>query len=136
MSKPDPKTGLVGRTFERTQGCWNCIHGNHEKARTLWSARRQVDLEEAAKVTLQSPMGEGDPTVVKIRRMVDEIDKGVARRILVACTGGGVNAQGDPVGDLVKSTYLCRKWSGAQGASVARAGEAPDPLPMELEEKN
>ncbi len=35
-------------------------------------------------------------------------------------------------GSYVSDKYLCDQWSAAQGASVARAGAAPDKLPEEL----
>ena len=67
--------------------------------------------------------------------MVDLVDHGIASGGLGMCLAGGVDRDGNPVGDFVKDVYLCEKWSGAQGASVARAGAAPDPLPAELEDK-
>jgi hypothetical protein len=100
-----------------------------------WSDRRQKDLEIALAKSLQSPLGEDDPKVKDIRRMINHVDHGVASRSLGMCLGHGVDRNDNPVGDLVMSTYLCRKWNGAQGASVARAGEALDILPAELEDK-
>lgn len=97
----------------------------------MWKGKRQQDLAIAAKHALDSPMGEEDPKVKNIRRMVDAIDTGLATYNLGACDGTGVDKDGNPV-DLVKTNYLCRLWNGAQGASVARAGQAPDKLPMEL----
>lgn len=131
----DPQTGLIGRRHERTQGCWNCAHGSHDEAKTFWQDQRQKDLETATTKALESPQGESDPTVVNIRRMTDAIDTGIATHNLMRCTGKGVDAKDNPVGDLVKSNYLCRKWNAAQGASVARGGQKADDLPMELEEK-
>lgn len=128
----DPRTGLIGRTHERTQGCWNCSHYSFDRAREMWKHKRQQDLAVAAKLVLDSPMGENDPQVRNIRRMVDAIDIGLATYNLGACDGTGTDKDDNPVGDLVKSNYLCRLWNAAQGASVARGGQAPDPLPMEL----
>jgi hypothetical protein len=132
----DKLTGLSGRTFERTTGCWNCIHGSSEAARKFWLDQREKDLKTATEVALGSPVGEKEPTVVNIRRMTTLIDEAVFKGDLIKCKGSGVDAKDNPVGDLVKSNYLCRKWTGAQGASVARAGEAIDLLPMELEDKH
>ena len=131
----DPNTGLVGRTFERKTGCWSCKHYDRELAIKYWRGRRQQDLQIALAAALTSPMGEKDPKVVNIRRMIDAIDHGLAAGTLGKCFGGGIDANDNPVGDFVKAVYLCRKWSGAQGASVAHAGEGVDPLPMELEDK-
>ena len=131
----DSVTGLSNRTFMRTQGCWNCKHGSYELAKSWWKDKRQKDLNEALALSMTSPLGEQDPTCKNIRRMVDMIDHGVASGGLFKCMGHGVDANDNPIGDLVKSSYLCRKWSGAQGATVAREGEKADDLPMELEEK-
>jgi hypothetical protein len=131
----DPQTGLVGRRHERTQGCWNCKHSDFDKAKAIWKDKRQADLAIAARKALESPMGEQEPAVVSIRRMVDAIDVGLASYNLTTCTGKGVDANENPLGDYVKSNYLCHKWSAAQGASIARAGQKADDLPMELEDK-
>jgi hypothetical protein len=130
------ETNLPDRTFERTQGCWNCVSGSRDIAKSWWSAKRQKDLEAALAIALQSPMGEKDPKVTGMRDMIDRVDRGVASGGLVKCVGGGMTARNEPVGDLVVHNYLCVKWSGKTGASVARAGEAPDLLPEELEDKN
>jgi hypothetical protein len=131
----DSRTGLSGRTFERKQGCWNCFHFDYDRARDKWFDRRQADLAIAVRMALESPLGENDPKVVNIRRMVEAVDLGIKSHTLGTCDGTGIDAEGNSVGDFVKSVYLCAKWSGAQGASVARAGEAADPLPMELRDK-
>ena len=131
----DPETGLIGRRHERTQGCWNCVHNDFDGAKERWKEARQRDLAAAAAIVLRSPTGESDPTVVNIRRMVDAIDVGLATHNLTRCKGPGVDAKDNPVGDFVKTNYLCRRWSAAQGASVAREGQKADDLPMELEDK-
>lgn len=131
----DPETGLSGRTFERTQGCWNCIHCDYDGAKNRWKEQRQRDLTVATSKALESAMGENDPAVVNIRRLVDAIDTGLATHNLTRCSGKGVDANDNPVGDFVKTNYLCRKWTAAQGASVAREGQKADDLPMELEDK-
>lgn len=135
LSKTVDANGLTNRTFMRSQGCWNCKHGSYDMAKSWWKDRRQKDLEQAMAISLESPLGEEDPKVKNIRRMVDLIDHGMASGGLFKCLGSGVDAHDNPVGDLVKNSYLCRKWSAAQGASVAREGAASDPLPMELEDK-
>lgn len=131
----DPQTGLTGRRHERTQGCWNCIHGDFDKAREYWKQKRQQDLAVAAQIALEGGQGEEHPRVVNIRRMVDAVDVGLATYNLTHCTGKGKDANGNPVGDFVKSNYLCTNWTAKQGASVAREGQKADDLPMELEDK-
>lgn len=134
-SKVDSTTGLSDRVYLRSQGCWNCKHASFDIAKDWWKDKRQKDLAEALALSMLSPLGEEDPKVKNIRRMVDLIDNGLASGGLTKCIGGGVDADDNPVGDLLKNSYLCRKWSGVQGASIAREGESLDPLPMELEEE-
>ena len=134
----DPQTGLVGRRHVRTQGCWNCKHGAgpaFDKAKEVWQGKRQQDLAKATEISIASPLGEEDPTVKNIRHMVNLVDHGLASGNLTMCTGKGRDAKGNPVGDFVKSNYLCDRWSGATGASIAREGQKADDLPMELEDK-
>ncbi len=132
----DPQTGLSGRRFERTQGCWNCIHCDFKRGKEYWLDKREKDLETAVTKATASPEGENDNAVVNIRRMVAAIDQGLAFGTLTKCFGPGVDANDNPVGDFVKSNYLCRKWSAATGASIAREGQKADDLPMELEDKH
>ena len=122
------------RTFERTQGCWNCKHSS--RAAAFWTQRRQQDLARALTIAQEHPaQGEEHTQVVNIRRMVDTIDNQVAAGTLLRCGGDGKTAAGDPVADLVAHNFLCHKWSGAQGASIARAGQRADDLPEELADK-
>lgn len=120
------------RIFERTQGCWNC--SNSSSANAFWSERRLHDLTRAQGIANDSPDGEKDIKVDNIKRMVDTTDHAIASGALMRCTKG-VTANGDPVGDLVAHNYLCQKWSGMQGASIARAGQKADDLPEELADK-
>jgi len=120
------------RVFSRGQGCWNCIHSN--SGNDFWTEKRQKDLELALKTSLISPMGEEDPKVVNIRTMVDKVDHGVASGALLRCTKGRT-ADGKDVGDFVVHNYLCDRWSGKQGASLAREGGKADILPEELADK-
>lgn len=125
------------RIFERTQGCWNCVHKSDPKP--FWNERRQKDLQRALDISLASKAGENHPKCLNIRHMVDKIDNLVAAGALVSCGTNlvrpGRSADGQPVGDLIAPNYLCEKWTGAQGASIARAGQGPDPLPEELADK-
>lgn len=122
------------RTFDRGQGCWNCVNG--VKATKFWSDRRQVDLNTALKLSIESPDGEKDLKVYNIKKMVDTLDHAVASGALIHCHNNiGRTATGQPVGDLVAHSYLCDRWTGAPGASMARGGAKPDELPEELIEK-
>jgi hypothetical protein len=125
------------RVVERTQGCWNCTHWDAAKAKPFWTERRQLDLTKALELSLNSSnkQGEDHPHVVNIRRMVDNLDHMVASGSVGMCEGNGRTANGDPVGDLVAHSFLCDRWSGTQGASIAREGQRADLLPEELEER-
>lgn len=138
MAKSDEATHIAlpkDRIFERTQGCWNCKHS--ESANKFWTVRRQQDLKRAAHLVQMFPrQGENHPQVVNIRRMVDLADHAIAMHEMVRCTNERARtAKNEPIGDLVASNFLCSQWSGAQGASIARAGQKADPLPEELVEK-
>lgn len=141
-SESDPKFKLFGnmlvpenRLHERTQGCWNCKH--MVPAKDFWNDARQRDLQTALGIANDSLLGEQDPKAKNIRHMIDTIDHQVASGQLVRCGKNpkGKNAMNEPVGDLVANAFLCNGWSAAQGASVARAGAAPDKLPEELIER-
>lgn len=141
MADTDDKADKIfvpkDRVFERTQGCWNCIH--KVSAAKFWTERRQADLAKALNIAMNSKLGEQHPKVQNIKQMVNTIDHQVAAGLLIRCGQGlvtiGRTANGEPVGDLVTANYLCDRWTGAQGASIARAGQAPDALPEELADK-
>lgn len=120
---------------ERTQGCWNCRHHSHDEAVKFWSRKRQVDLAAGLAIAMESRLGEDDPKVRNIRVMVDKLDRGIASGTIGKCLGEGETAAGEPVGDFVVTNYLCHKWSAAEGASIARAGQKADDLPEEIMDK-
>lgn len=117
------------RTFERTQGCWNCKHSTAAKG--YWTQQRQNDLKRALELAQASPEGEASVKVVTIRGWVDRVDRLVALKQLIRCTTGK-NPNGDELPDLVQHSYLCDKWSGASGSSLARDVGKTDKLPEEL----
>jgi hypothetical protein len=106
-------------------------------AKAFWTERRQVELNRALNIALTSPLGEGDPKVVNIRTMIDSVDNAVAIGGMIRCTSNpkGRTATGEDVGDLVASNYLCDRWRGASGASLAREGRGLDKLPEELADR-
>lgn len=117
------------RTFERTQGCWNC--SNARSANEFWTDRRKGEVAKLK--MMMETMPTADETDAQARK-IDTIDHSVAARALVHCKVGRT-AKGDPVGDMVAHNYLCEKWSAAEGASLARAGQKADDLPEELADK-
>jgi hypothetical protein len=122
------------RVISSGQGCWNCKHWDTDKAKPLWTEKRQKDLETALRIAQESPQGEEDTRVYNIRAMVNSFDHLVATKHAGVCLGGGRTADGKPVGDLVTHAFLCDRWSGRVGASLARDG-ALDPLPEERADK-
>ena len=126
------------RIAVRTQGCWSCIHGGaagYERAAKLWwEEARAATLQRGVEISLKSPHGENDERVKNVRRQVPLMDVQVEQHQWVTCKVGK-DPKGNPVADFVASTYLCNQWSGAEGASIARAGKGPDLLPEEVVEK-
>jgi len=119
------------RTFERTQGCWNCVHSS--SAKEWWTKQRLLDLGKALAIAQESPQGENHLKVRNIREMVDKIDTAVAQNALIRCVKG-TTPTGAPVGDLTPHNYLCDRWTAVQGASIARDIGKTDKLPEELAE--
>lgn len=138
------------RVVQRGQGCWNCING--ETASAFWTEQRKGKLLMLRQLIEQSGQGHAikhdlvhgvvvdwsivkmTPAMDKVKSEIDTIDHSVAARALLRCTKG-VTAFGAPVGDLVAHNYLCSKWTGRDGASVAREGGKLDALPEELIDK-
>jgi len=117
---------------ERKQGCWNCSSWSAEKAVDLWWSRaREAMLARAVEVATKSPRGEQDPSVKNIRAMIPQVDAGMSNAVFGVCAMAG---KGGAEADFVASTFQCRVWNGAAGASIARGGEAADKLPGELME--
>jgi hypothetical protein len=117
------------REFERGQGCWNCV--NSSNAVAFWTERRQADLQKVAAIATSSLLGEKDERVQKMIQFVDAADHYVAAHALLRCVKG-IKADGQPVGDLVMHNFLCSKWTGKEGASLARIDGKLDKLPEEL----
>lgn len=121
-------TQIRPAVVERTMGCWNCLRSSKEAAVEFWKERRVKDLNIALQIAMNDPAGEKHPQVINIRRMVDQVDQGIAAGLFVRCRVGGSEA------DLISLTHLCDKWTAASGASVARDGQKVDKLPDELME--
>lgn len=133
MASQLPGVGLE-RVEVRAQGCWNCKNFDREAAAKLWWEKARGDmLQKAVIIAMKSPLGEASQPVVNIRQGVPKIDGLITVGAMGACKTGR-KPNGDPVGDFVHQTYLCGRWTGMTGASVAREGEALDKLPEELME--
>jgi hypothetical protein len=131
------------RVISRGRGCWNCKSWDRDAAKPLWTEKRQVDLQTALNLALDLP--DGEPTSAadcktpealhcyNIKSMVNSLDHLVASGHVGVCMGNGRTANGDSVGDFVAHAFLCDRWSGVAGASLAIQGKA-DLLPEELAE--
>jgi hypothetical protein len=132
------------RVISKGQGCWNCKHWDREAAKPLWTEKRQNDLKTALDIALNLPNGE--PKTVEecktpealrcynIKAMVNSLDHLVASGHVGICKGGGRTANGEQVGDFVTHAFLCDRWSGVVGSSLATQGKT-DLLPEELADK-
>ncbi len=126
------------RIAVRTQGCWNCVNADYEKAKNLWwTAMRATWLQKAVNISLQSPKGEDERRVRVLRQMTADMDVSIEQNGWICCSVGVKPTQAnpnveEPVADLVPANFLCRKWTAKQGASVAREGAGPDKLPEEI----
>ena len=129
------------RVITRNAGCWNCLF--MREASTFWFGdkdkgtlgRREENLQAAVVLAIESPLGENHPKVLRLRRMVEFCDNAVRSRVMIRCGGGGVDAKGDPVGELVANSFMCRKYVASTGASLAREGQRINNLPEEVREK-
>lgn len=112
-------------------GCWSCTHWAPERGKELWKTKRLSDLATAVRLATESPDGEQAIPVVNIRRMVSQMDHAMAKPVPVfgVCMSGHIET------DFVSNSYLCDRWTGAAGASLARAGQKADTLPEELMEQ-
>ena len=111
------------RVLTRNAGCWNCTF--RRDATEFWFGdktkgtfgRRGENLNKATTIAVMSPQGENHPKVVNIKRMVMLCDAAVEAGTMVRC-GGGYDKS-----ELVANTFMCERYVGATGASVAREGE-------------
>lgn len=111
------------------------MHADYDRAIKLWwDEGRAKLLARAVEIATSSPLGEEDQRVLNLRSTVPQLDYGMENRQWVSCRVGKT-ATGEPVGDFVNQAFLCGEWQGRAGASVARAGQAPDKLPEELQER-
>ena len=153
---PERMVTFKDRTFERGRGCWNCLHwDNGENAKTNYRLRtdrtpllgRIGDLGDVSSPDLSRELGnlvragytpqEGVEILIRERKMAAPraaiFDRMADQGAIGLCRGGGVDKNDNPV-DFVAFGYLCHKWNGRDGHSVATAGKPLDKLPDELAE--
>lgn len=85
--------------------------------------RCHLDKDKAAAAVFKRIDGIENAT-----RIMDNLDGAIAKGIYMLCKNKLSGHQ------YVNHRFLCDKWSAAVGASVARAGQAPDKLPEELKD--
>jgi hypothetical protein len=126
------------RTFERSRGCWNCkSFENNQLSRQHWSTCRTRDLAHVASTgaitrlgDLELPSGpQGDARVAQIKQMGKLVESG---QVGMCMKGARPAALGGPEGDFVHLKFLCDRWDGRDGHSVATAGKPLDKLNEEL----
>jgi hypothetical protein len=130
------------RTFTRNRGCYSCkSYENGELSRKQWAAhkfRLLGALEGAAPMTRLGDMEAGapvlatktnDPRLNQIQQMDKAIHLGVIGMCLKGCRPASL---GGPEGDFVEHRFLCDRWDGRQGSSIATSGQALDKLSDEL----
>lgn len=164
VAEPDEKTETVTRYFmpadrvvERGRGCWNCVSFdmNGDATKKAWSADKQVLQTEffniafaqevpADYLSLGNQWADNpnaihveltdEPHVVRgkmIIKSIDRMDRAIASAAFRLCMCNGASDRG---GKYISARYLCDKWNGRVGSSLATSGHALDVLPDELRE--
>jgi hypothetical protein len=136
------------RVVERGRGCWNCTgFENGLLARQQWravhrparerqlQARKRELVERRQAELIRSPLAptsDLDQAFNQLATQVGllkDVDRAVTAGALGMCMVGGTAC------DFVTATFLCEKWTGRQGSSVATQGHPVDALPQELKDK-
>jgi hypothetical protein len=113
-------SGLPGRTFERKQGCWNCLHADHGVRYHKLAADRKKIEEQAYKRAGMPPAKAKAKATAVYNMLISKAGH------LVMCQVGGVDTH------FVANKHLCGKWTGQVGVVGSFEGEKFDPLPEEL----
>lgn len=130
---------LPGRVFERTMGCFNCVHFENGRAsREFFQLAKRRDLATANVIEKQDRRGRNSPKVLQIRQMVHDAEENVKAGLSGLCLSKKAESEREATGkksDFFVDTFLCHHWSGKVGVSVDRAGSGLDTLPDELRDK-
>ena len=119
------------RTFTRARRCANCVSFNiGSMAHSQWNIHRQARQSDylrtmpiARLADMEKP--EWSPAEVKDARLQQlmMMDQMIANGTAGLCMKGPrPKADGGPEGDFVHCEYLCNRWIGTEGHSVATAG--------------
>jgi hypothetical protein len=126
------------RTFERGRGCWNCTaYENGELSRQHWSehkGRLLAVLAGSAPLVRLGEMEKAVPSQDDARLdQVTQMDKAIKIGVIGMCMKGSrPQSLGGPEGNFVEHRFLCDRWNGRQGSSVATSGKPLDKLNDEL----
>lgn len=145
------------RIVERGRGCWNCVSFDLDGAATkmAWAADKQAMQAEFFTLAMAQPNHEAfiaqadqwaanpdaihidltdDAAVARakmILKSIDRMDRSIASAAFRVCMANGGN---DRNGKYISARYLCPKWTGRIGSSMATSGHKLDKLPDELRE--
>lgn len=135
------------RVVERGRGCWSCIWWNNtEDAKHSYALRPDLgnqpfrigdDLSiKEFQVLVQQGFSEREAVLqlqerAKLQTRPKIFDSMIQKGEIGLCRGKGVDRNDNPV-DFTHAGYLCHKWSGREGSSVATSAKPLDKLPDEL----
>lgn len=141
MPAPNGRNPMKDRTFDRGRGCWNCkSFCNDQLARDHWKAAKARDAATFA-MTGKGPLNERlgdmeaskpDPNrILRATTLYDTVEKAILAGTVGMCLVGGAPSE------FVDHRFLCTKWTGRDGHSLATGGIARpvDLLPDELVER-
>ena len=127
------------RTFERRRGCYSCKHfENEELSRKHWEIHKAARLASFANSAPMASLGDMENPHYNPRRdarmdMIATTDNLIKRGEFGLCMKGPrPKSLGGPEGDFVAATFLCDRWNGRDGHSLATAGKPLDKLGDEL----
>lgn len=126
------------RTFTRGRGCWNCkSYENGDLCRQHWGThklRLLTSLSGAAPLTRLGDMEKPQPGTADARYdQINQMDKAIQVGVIGMCMKGArPDTLGGPSGDFVEHRFLCDRWDGRQGASLATGARPLDKLNDEL----
>lgn len=128
------------RTFTRARRCGNCVsYECGPKSHEQWGIHRGARITDYLKTAPIGRLADMEnpnwtPAEMKDARLQDlhKMDKAIAHGVIGLCMKGArPKADGGPEGDFCHSEFLCDRWVGVTGHSLATAGHS-DKLGDEL----
>jgi hypothetical protein len=127
------------RTFTRNRGCYSCkSFANEELVRQHWATKRPSLLTKTLTTPLPASMAAETPSLAKDDdprlKQLKDMDRMVATGCVGICMKGSrPKEMGGPEGEFVAYAFLCDRWDGRDGHSLATAGKPVDKLNEELQ---